>query len=113
MEIESETGSIKPRDWEDNMGFPMPFEIVSTDIVIKNLDCLDSNFKVSVNDNNSKIKVNDLTFQLVKTKNNAGCGIHIFSEVEHQIEMEFDVNLKLYRKDIKPIFSIEKNEGDK
>jgi hypothetical protein len=27
--------------------------------------------------------------------------------------MEFDVNLKLYRKDIKPIFSIEKNEGDK
>ncbi len=113
LEIESETGSIKPRDWEDNMGFPMPFEIVSTDIVIKKLDCLDSNFKVSVNNNNSKIKVNDLTFQLLKTKNKAGCGIHIFSEVEHQIEMEFDVNLKLYRKDIKPLFSIEKNEGDK
>ena len=35
------------------------------------------------------------------------------SESKHQIEMELDVSLQLNRKDIKPLFNVDKNEGDK
>ena len=40
-------------------------------------------------------------------------GIHVRSDAEHLIEMELDITLQLNRKDIKPLFNVEKNEGDK
>ena len=55
----------------------------------------------------------DISCELVKTNNNVGCGVHIMSESKHQIEMELDVSLQLNRKDIKPLFNVDKNEGDK
>lgn len=57
--------------------------------------------------------VDDISCELVKTNNNVGCGVHIMSESKHQIEMELDVSLQLNRKDIKPLFNVDKNEGDK
>lgn len=35
--IDSETGAIKPKDWEEKMGLSMPFAIDSTEIVITKL----------------------------------------------------------------------------
>ena len=111
--IDSETGAIKPKEWEGKMGLSMPFAIVSTEIVIKKLDGFDSNLKMIVDSTNVKTRSDDISCELIKTNNNSGCGIHITSENKHQIEIELDVSLQLNRKDIKPLFNVEKNEGDK
>lgn len=113
LAIDSETGAIKPKDWEEKMGMSMPFAISSTEIYIKKLDGSDSNLKMTVDSTNTKNKVNDISCELIKTNNNVGCGIVIMAENEHQIEMELDVSLKLNRKDIKPLFNVDRNEGDK
>ena len=52
-------------------------------------------------------------WRALKTKNGAGYGIHVRSDAEHLIEMELDITLQLNRKDIKPLFNVGKNEGDK
>lgn len=113
LAIDSEIGAIKPKDWEEKMGLSMPFAISLTEIVVKKLDGSDSNIKMTVDSINVKTKVDDISCELIKTNNNVGYGIHIMSENEHQIEMELDVSLQLNRKDIKPLFNVDKNEGDK
>lgn len=111
--IDSETGAIKPKDWEEKMGLSMPFAIDSTEIVITKLDGSVSNLKVDVDSNNVKNKVEDIICELIKTNNNSGCGLRIMSEQKHQMEIELTVSIQLNRKDIKPLFTVEKNEGDK
>lgn len=111
--IDSETGAIKPKDWEEKMGLSMPFAIDSTEIVITKLDASVSNLKVDVDSNNVKNKVEDIICELIKTNNNSGCGLRIMSEQKHQMEIELTVSIQLNRKDIKPLFTVEKNEGDK
>lgn len=111
--IDSETGAIKPKDWEEKMGLSMPFVIDSTEIVITKLDGSVSNLKVDLDRNNVKNKVEDIICELIKTNNNSGCGLRIMSEQKHQMEIELTVSIQLNRKDIKPLFTVEKNEGDK
>lgn len=111
--IDSETGAIKPKDWEEKMGLSMPFEISSTEIVITKLDGLNSNLITNVGGSSVKNNVDDICCELLKTNNNCGCGLRITSGQKHQMEMELAVNLRLMRKDIKPLFTVEKNEGDK
>lgn len=113
LAIDSETGAIKPKEWEEKMGLSMPFAIISTDIAIVKTDGFDSNLKMIVDSTNVKTKMDDISCELIKTNKNSGCGIRIMSEHEHQMEIELDVNLQLNRKDIKPLFNVEKNEGDK
>lgn len=113
LAIDSETGAIKPKDWEEKMGLSMPFEIVSADIVVTKVDKLKTNLKMAVDSSNESSGISDISCELLKTKNGAGYGIHVRSDAEHLIEMELDITLQLNRKDIKPLFNVEKNEGDK
>jgi hypothetical protein len=68
---------------------------------------------MSVDGFNKNDEKSDISCELLKTPNGSGYGIHVKSNAEHLIEMEFDINLQLNRKDVKPVFNIEKNEGDK
>lgn len=113
LAIDSEIGAIKPKDWEEKMGLSMPFEIVSADIVVTKVDKLKTNLKMAVDSSNESSGISDISCELLKTKNGAGYGIHVRSDAEHLIEMELDITLQLNRKDIKPLFNVEKNEGDK
>ena len=74
---------------------------------------LKTNLKMTVDSSNERAGISDISCELLKTKNGAGYGIHVRSDVEHLIEMELDITLQLNRKDIKPLFNVEKNEGDK
>lgn len=113
LAIDSETGAIKPKDWEEKMGLSMPFEISSTEIVITKLDGLNCNLIINVGGSNVSNNVNDIYCEMLKTNNNCGCGLRITSGQKHQMEIELAVNLRLIRKDLKPLFTVEKNEGDK
>lgn len=113
LSIDSETGAITSVDWEKKMGLRMPFEISGADIVIKKIDGSDDASIISVDSNNTNSKWNDILCELDKTPNNIGCGIRICADNEHELDLELYINLKLNRKDVKPLFKLEKNEGDK
>lgn len=113
LAIDSEMGAIKPEDWEEKMGLSMPFAIILAEINIKKLDDHDRRIKIVVDDTNTKIESDDICCELVKTNNNSGCGLRITSTQKYQMEVDFAVSLRLNRKDIKPLFNVEKNEGDK
>lgn len=113
LAIDSEMGAIKPKDWEEKMGLLMPFEIDSAEVVITKLDGADSNLIMSVDSSKTKNNICDICCELLKTNNNSGCSLRIMSDQKHQMEIKLVVRLLLKRRDIKPLFTIDKNEGDK
>lgn len=110
LAIDAENGPITPAEWEEKMGLSMPFGIVSADVLITKIDDISNSLKMTIDTDTTSAKLNDISCKLYKTKNNSGYNIHILSDVKHEIEIEIDVNLQLNRKDIRPLFSVEKNE---
>lgn len=112
LAIDSEIGAINAKDWENKMGLHMPFEIRSCDVSIGKLDGKESQIEYHLNFELNKDKISDISCEMEKTDNNAICGLHIAMENEHAIEIEVSVELKLNRKDLRPLFVVEKNEGE-
>lgn len=113
LAIDSETGAISSKDWENKMGLHMPFEIRSCDVSISKLDGKDSQIDYHLNGEVIKDKISDINCELEKTENNTIYGLHIHMEKEHSVEVEISVELKLHRKDLRPLFVVEKNEGER
>lgn len=111
--IDSETGAISVKDWENKMGLHMPFEIISSDITVINLDGKDCLLYNHLDSTKSIDRIDDIECKLMKTEKNTVYGIHIFMDSKHSIEIELSFELKLNRKDLKPLFFLEKNEGDR
>ena len=113
LAIDSETGAISAKDWENRLGLHMPFEIRSCDVIIDKLDGKDTQMEYHLNNELNEDKFDDINCELEKTENNTICGLHIEMENEHSIEVEISVELKLNRKDLRPLFIVEKNEGER
>ena len=112
LAIDSESGIISPQNWENQMGLHMPFEISEADISILKLDDKDIDEICHVDNCNSIIQTSYFTCELIKTDKTAGCGIHILMDKKYAVEFEITVRLQLNRKDIRPLFMVEK-EGDR
>lgn len=112
LHIDSDAGSISAKEWENKMGLKMPFEIVKTCIRIIKCDGNESDTEMIVDYNVLETEVNEIKGQLIRTDNDAGYGVHIQMKDEHMVEMEVIVELNLNRRDVKPLFIVEK-EGDK
>ena len=110
--INSESGAISVFDWENKMGLDIPFEITIADIIITKFDGQIINSIYSIDKAKPNIIDNQLTFKLIMSDKKSGYGVHISMEQEHEIECDIALTLKLNRKDIKPMFVLEK-EGDK
>lgn len=110
--IDSDAGSISAKEWENKMGLKMPFEIVKTCIRITKCDGNESDIEMVVDYDVLEAEVNEVKGQLIRTDNDAGYGVHIQMKDEHAVEMEVTVELNLNRRDVKPLFMVEK-EGDK
>jgi hypothetical protein len=113
LAIDSENGAISSGDWENRMGLYMPFEIAEGEIAVKKYDEEISSLKLSLSKERNKEQKEGITCILGKTDKQAGNEIHISMEEEHSIELEIHILLKLHRKDVKPLFIVEKVEGDK
>lgn len=113
LAIDSETGAISAKDWENRLGLHMPFEISSCDVSIDKLDGKDTRIEYHLNCELNEDKFDDINCELEKTETNTICGLHIEMENEHSIEVEISVELKLNRKDLRPLFIVEKNEGER
>lgn len=110
--IDSESGTINHSEWENKMGLTMPFEIIKADIKIKGLDEHDINSEITVDKDNVSASDKKISCTLNKSDNEKGYGVHIEMEEEHSVEIEITVKLKFNRRDVKPLFMIEK-DGDK
>ncbi len=113
LAIDSENGAISANDWENKMGLYMPFEIEACDISVIKLDGKECNYLCHIENDIPKDKVSEMTCLLIKTDSQTGCEIHISMEEKRLIELELTVTLKLNRRDVKPLFIVEKIEGDK
>ncbi|MCI8670065.1 MAG: hypothetical protein HFI34_11205 [Lachnospiraceae bacterium] len=110
--INSESGTINHSEWENKMGLTMPFEIIKADIKIKRLDEYDINSEITVDKDNVSASDEKISCTLNKSDKEKGYGVHIEMEKEHSVEIEITVKLKFNRRDVKPLFMIEK-DGDK
>lgn len=112
MAIDSETGKISVREWENKMGLDMPFEIESCDIVFLKIDDNSDKNLVVLNYENKVKNVNDISCKMKFSDNGVCYAVHFESENRHNMEISLNLNLTLNRKDIKPLLMLEKNEGD-
>lgn len=112
LAIDSENGPISANDWENRMGLYMPFEISESQVTILKLDGSSSDIKMNVSKEHLEENINGIKCVLGKTDKQAGYEIHIELENDHAIDMEISIMLQLHRKDVKPLFIVEKVEGD-
>lgn len=110
--IDSEMGSISHSDWEKKMGLSMPFEVIGADIKTNIKGEANEILQISVDDENTKVEKECFSCILNKSDKGKGYGVHMNFAEEKAIEMEIAVKLKLYRRDVKPLFLVEK-DGDK
>ncbi len=112
LSIESETGNITFNEWENKMGLKKPFEIIESNVEI-----------VTVNDN----KVNDIvsasiyepckrndycTVELLKDNTTALHQLNIEMSQPAIVELKITVHLLLCRRDIKPVFKLQKGDNE-
>lgn len=115
MNIESETGPISAQDWEEKLGLEVPFEFIEAEIKMTDLDNKENQI-ITVTQNCSEILEKSLSCVLMRTDNGTGYGVKIFLKNKRNLDIDFYIKLRLYRKDLKPLFNIDKseyNEGDK
>lgn len=113
LEIDSEAGAISVQHWENKMGMDMPFEIIQCNINIIKIDG-DNQGKEIIVDKNTKIQtVDDIYSELLISEKGYGKGVHFSFIEEHYVELEISVFIHLYRKDIKPLIKVEKEEGER
>lgn len=113
MGIDSEVGTITAENWENKMGLNMPFEITNCIIEVVKLDGSECKIEMKLGDGILEVKEGYISVSLLRTENKMGYGVHVDVEGEHSIELYLTLVLRLYRKDISPLFMVEKNEGDK
>lgn len=113
LAIDSETGAISAMDWENKIGMHMPFEIISYAIKVNKIDGNETVIMMNVGNGVYEVKQGELKCELFTTDNGSGYGMHVSLDKEHSVDLEFEVELQLNRKDIRPLFLVEKNEGDK
>lgn len=106
--IDSDNGEISLEDWENRLGLTKPFEIEKCMLRLKEKDAPIIEEELSKMDSSKPIGSCVVDFQ--KTNAGSGCGIFVHSEDESEVELDIKLKLLVYRKDIKPAFSLEKNE---
>lgn len=112
LAIDSENGAISANDWENRMGLNMPFEISECKIQVVKYDGTDTGLNINISKEKTEEEIDGIKCLLGESSKKAGCEIHIEMEEEHSIEVEMSVMLELHRKDVKPLFVVEKVEGD-
>ena len=110
--IDSEIGAISHKEWENKMGLSMPFEVIGADIKVNKKSEANEIVKISVDNENVKRERENVSCILKKSDKGRGYGVHVDFAEEMVIDMEIEVKLKLYRRDMKPMFLVEK-VGDK
>lgn len=113
LSVDSENGQINIKDWELKMGMSMPFEIKKCALEVKKYDSedVDIEFNVSNNKEVDSQEIGDLV--LIKSDKQVGAAVQFNLSKKHKVEMIMFITLQLYRKDLKPLFVVEKEEGDR
>lgn len=109
--IDSETGSITVKDWEQQMGLVMPFEIshVKTEFHKTNKTTYAEYFS-ELSDKNRKSKQKPFDTTLVFSDKNRGYKLRISADNKTPVNADIVMQIKLFRRDIKPVITLEEEE---
>ena len=110
--IDAENGEISSKEWEIKMGMVMPFQIKECSIQVRKADDENIDLKYYITDEKSEDADKFGIAKFKKSKNNCNIAIDFQMNDKHKIDMELQVILQLDRRDLKPIFSLKKGNGD-
>ena len=108
--IASETGTIKVHDWENKMGMDMPFEIQKAVLSFKDKQRQFSEIELISLETVAENEV--CVANINVSAKQRGCELIIHKKETIELDMTIQLTLRMYRRDLKPVFSLAKNEGD-
>jgi len=110
LAIESESGSIKAEEWENEMQLEMPFEIESVSLEFLKSTGLVSNKSLSVSKNKPQTSLAHCSLALKKTAKGAGYSISLQFDASTVFRASATIQLRLLdlKKDKRPTFLLGK-----
>lgn len=108
IQIDTESGKIGMSEWEEKLKLDVPFTIDEIRISIDAVDGEKTKAIITVDKDNNPATCNDIVFRLRKTKAGVIYGLEIVSEDEHSIKVQFNVVVRLMKKNVRPAFVFEK-----
>lgn len=106
IEVSSRAKHISLKEWEDEMLMYKPFEISSGNLKVKKIDGKKSYSIYVVDNKNFKDQDDILALELLQTEKESAYGIMLSMITEHECEMEFEIRLRLYERNVCPTISI-------
>lgn len=107
--IDSESKKIDINEWEEKMGLETPFDIHEYELDIDVIDGQKVD-RTEVIDSSGEIEVEGLRFICRNSKKGTCHGLTIVSDEPHCIKIKMNAVVILSRKDVKPVFSFEKED---
>ena len=105
--IDSESKKIDINEWTEKMGLDSPFAIKEFRLCIDMLDGFRID-RTEILSSEEKIEIEGLVFTKKVSREGTCHGLTITSEKPRIIKMRIDAVVELYRRDVKPSFSFEK-----
>ncbi len=112
--INSESGIIFISEWEEKMGLNMPFYIKSASLKFLTVDGNECNLEEYYLDcNKANVKNCNFKCELLKSNSGKGYSIVCYSKDKHTLEVQMKIKLHFDKRDVKSVFLLEKDEGEK
>lgn len=112
--IEAEAGIISAREWENELGMNLPFNIDEVAVLCISYYNGENHYpdKFAIRRTLPERKINNLKITLLKSDKGNYYGFTIMSEHKHNYELMLKIKLHLRKKNIRTVLNIETNEGD-
>ena len=107
--IDSESKKIDINEWEDKMSLATPFDILEYELDIDTVDGQKVDRR-EILSSFGDIEVDGIRFVCRISKKGTCHGLTIFSDDPHYIKMKINAVVTLSRRDVKPVFSFEKED---
>lgn len=113
--IEAEAGIINVKEWENDLGMNLPFDIVEvvlSFISYDNKDDTNHMEEFSINKTSPVRDIHGLTISLLKSDRGNYYGFIVESEQKHSYKLKLTIKLNLIKRNIRTVLNIDTNEGD-
>ena len=107
--IDSESKKIDINEWEEKMGLAAPFDIHEYELEIDTVDDQKVDRR-EVLPSSGDIEVDGIQFVCRSSQKGTCHGLTIISDEPHYIKMKMNAVVNVSRRDVKPVFSFEKED---
>lgn len=108
LQIDSESGKIQLREWENDLRLTAPFDIKEVGIFIDSIDGEKIGALLTVTENTHSAAFRDIVFTLKSTSAGSAYGLALAGTDEHSLKIRFTVLVHLGQKNVRPAFVFDK-----